>query len=274
MPPSLSTCSPTTRGTGLRHSNPSSSGTLSWCPFSRKPVTNNLRYQMKLLNDGNHKTRKGEKKGWKTFGLHLAPHTLAGRNVCTHASPGCAAACLNTAGRGIMHSVQDARIRKTKYFFEERAEFLLQLRKEIISAEKRSEKNDWEACFRLNLTSDLPWHKLGVVDVFSHLQFYDYTKDLNRFRFFLSGKLPDNYDLTFSRSELTKDKQVHDLCNAGGNVAVVFRDCLPDEWQGIEVISGDVDDLRFKDPKGKIVGLEAKGLGKKDETGFVLEPNN
>ena len=227
---------------------------------------------MKLLNDGNHKTRKGEKKGWKTFGLHLAPHTLAGRNVCTHASPGCAAACLNTAGRGIMHSVQDARIRKTKYFFEERAEFLMLLHDEIAKAEKRSDKNDWEACFRLNLTSDLPWHKLGVVDVFSHLQFYDYTKDLNRFRFFLSGKLPDNYDLTFSRSELTKDKQVHDLCNAGGNVAIVFRDRLPDEWQGIEVISGDVDDLRFKDPKGKIVGLEAKGLGKKDETGFVLEP--
>ena len=69
---------------------------------------------MKLLNDGNYKTRKGEKKGWKTFGLHLAPHTLAGRNVCPHASPGCAAACLNTAGRGIMTSVQDARIRKTK----------------------------------------------------------------------------------------------------------------------------------------------------------------
>ena len=229
---------------------------------------------MKLLNDGNHKTRKGEKKGWKTFGLHLAPHKLAGRNVCAHASPGCADACLNTAGRGIMHSVQDARIRKTKYFFEKKAEFLLQLRKEIISAEKRSEKNDWGACFRLNLTSDLPWHKLGIPDVFSHLQFYDYTKDLNRFRFFLSGKLPDNYDLTFSRSELTKDSLVRELCNAGGNVAVVFRGHLPDEWQGIEVINGDEDDLRFKDPKGKIVGLEAKGLGKKDETGFVLEPNN
>ncbi len=229
---------------------------------------------MKLLNDGNYKTRKGEKKGWKTFGLHLAPHTLAGRNVCPHASPGCAAACLNTAGRGIMTSVQDARIRKTKMFFERKAEFLLQLHKEITSAEKRAGKNDWEACFRLNLTSDLPWHKLEVVDQFPHLQFYDYTKDEKRFRSFLSGKLPDNYDLTFSRSELTKDPLVRELCNAGGNVAVVFRGHLPDEWQGIEVINGDEDDLRFNDPKGKIVGLVAKGLGKKDETGFVLEPNN
>jgi len=237
---------------------------------------------MKLLNDGNYKTRKGEKKGWKTFGLHLAPHKLAGRNVCAHASPGCAAACLNTAGRGIMTSVQDARIRKTKMFFEKKVEFLMQLLDEIAKAEKRSDKNDWEACFRLNLTSDLPWHKLGtslsprygVMGQFPHLQFYDYTKDEKRFRSFLSGELPDNYDLTFSRSELTKDPLVRELCNAGGNVAVVFRGHLPDEWQGIEVINGDEDDLRFNDPKGKIVGLVAKGLGKKDETGFVLEPNN
>jgi len=159
-------------------------------------------------------------------------------------------------------------------FFEKKVEFLMLLHDEITKAEKRSDKNDWEACFRLNLTSDLPWHKLGVVGQFSDSQFYDYTKDEKRFRSFLSGKLPDNYDLTFSRSELTKDSLVRELCNAGGNVAVVFRGHLPDEWQGIEVINGDEDDLRFKDPKGKIVGLVAKGLGKKDETGFVLEPGN
>tara|TARA_R100000988_G_C3848220_1_gene93677 strand:- start:106 stop:309 length:204 start_codon:yes stop_codon:yes gene_type:complete len=62
------------------------------------------------------------------------------------------------------------------------------------------------------------------------------------------------------------------LCKSGGNVAVVFRDHLPDKWLGLEVIDGDDSDLRFEDGKGKIVGLLEKGLAKKDKTGFVVEP--
>jgi len=228
--------------------------------------------RMKLLNSGNHKTIKGEKIGWRTYGLHLAPHTLAGRNVCAHASAGCAAACLNTAGRGIMHSVQEARIRKTKWFFEDRLAFTLQLIKEIKSRKKSAIKNNLTPCFRLNLTSDLPWENLSVMLPFPFLQFYDYTKDKKRMLRYLNGELPPNYYLTYSRSEETRDEEIHDLCNKGGNVAIVFRDHLPSEWQGIKVIDGDINDLRFLDEYSKIVGLKAKGLAKKDETGFVLEP--
>ena len=227
---------------------------------------------MKLLNSGNHKTIKGEKIGWRTYGLHLAPHTLAGRNVCAHASAGCAAACLNTAGRGIMHSVQEARIKKTKWFFEDRLAFTLQLIKEIKSRKKSAVKNNLTPCFRLNLTSDLPWENLSVMLPFPFLQFYDYTKDKKRMLRYLNGELPPNYYLTYSRSEETRDEEIHDLCNKGGNVAIVFRDHLPSEWQGIKVIDGDINDLRFLDEYSKIVGLKAKGLAKKDETGFVLEP--
>ena len=227
---------------------------------------------MKLLNAGNNKTIKGEKLGWRTYGLHLAPHTLSGKNVCAHASAGCAAACLNTAGRGIMHSVQEARIRKTKWFYENRKAFLLQLIKEIKSGEKSARRAQMNPCFRLNLTSDLPWHQLSVIIEYPELLFYDYTKDKKRMLRYLDRKLPPNYYLTYSRSEETEDEEIHDLCNKGGNVAVVFRDYLPATWQGIEVIDGDINDLRFLDERGKIVGLKAKGLAKKDETGFVLEP--
>ena len=52
----------------------------------------------KLLNNGNAKTIKGEKLGFITFGLHLAPFNLSGHNACAWASKGCAEACLNTAG--------------------------------------------------------------------------------------------------------------------------------------------------------------------------------
>ena len=43
----------------------------------------------KLLTRGNTKTLKGEKYGYMTFILHLAPHTLAGYgNMCPASTPG------------------------------------------------------------------------------------------------------------------------------------------------------------------------------------------
>ena len=226
----------------------------------------------KLLNSGNYKTSKGEKYGWKTYGLHLAPFNISGKNVCASASAGCSAACLNTAGRGVMHSVQDARVKKTRRFFEDRDGFLSQLYKEIKSSVKSAAKKQINSCFRLNLTSDILWERFVIGD-FPKSQFYDYTKHLKRFVRFLEGKLPSNYHLTYSRDETTPDTLVKSLCASGGNVAVVFRGKkLPRRWLGIEVIDGDDSDLRFQDGEGKIVGLLEKGLAKKDETGFVVEP--
>jgi len=37
------------------------------------------------------------------------------------------------------------------------------------------------------------------------------------------------------------------------------------------VIDGDISDLRFKDRKGVIVGLLAKGKAKKDPSGFTVK---
>jgi hypothetical protein len=224
----------------------------------------------KLLNAGNYKTRKGEKYGWKTYGIHLAPYNLSGKNVCSSASAGCSAACLNTAGRGSMHSVQDARVKKTRRFFEDRNGFLSQLFKEIKSSIKSATKKELKSCFRLNLTSDILWERL-VVEKFPQVQFYDYTKHLKRFVRFLEGKLPSNYHLTYSRDETTPDTLIKSLCASGGNVAVVFRKKLPKTWLGIEVIDGDDSDLRFEDGNGKIVGLVEKGKAKDDDTGFVVE---
>ena len=226
---------------------------------------------MKLLNGGNHKTVKGESFGWKTYGLHLSPFNISGNNVCPNASAGCAAACLNTAGRGAMRNVQEARIRKTQFFFNDREGFLRQLFKEIKSSIKSATRKELNSCFRLNLTSDIAWERY-IIPAFKNHQFYDYTKSKTRMRRFLQGKLPENYHLTFSRSEDTKDSEVKEFCSAGGNVAVVFRGHLPSEWKGIKVVDGAVSDLRFQDEQGVIVGLVAKGLGKKDETGFVVEP--
>lgn len=229
---------------------------------------------MKLLNAGNSKTKKGEKLGYITYGMHLSPSDKSGYNVCPNASEGCRAACLDTAGRGAMSNVQRARIDKTLFFFKERQAFLDQLWKEVEAGIKRAIKKDMIPCFRLNLTSDLPFHVIKnngetILEAFPEFQFYDYTPDPKRFSSFLSGLLPENYHLTFSRKE---DNQ--NLCEAmlssGGNVAAVFRDALPLRWQGKRVIDGDETDLRFLDPKNCVVGLVEKGKAKHDETGFVI----
>ena len=77
-----------------------------------------MEYMIKttLLTQGNAKIVKGEKLGYTTKGIHLAPAQLSGFEVCRWRSKGCTASCLNTAGRGRMDSIQKSRIAKTKLF--------------------------------------------------------------------------------------------------------------------------------------------------------------
>ena len=232
---------------------------------------------MPLLNKGNSKTIKGEKYGFRTFGLHLSPANKSGFNVCQWSSAGCRAACLDTAGRGCMSNVQKARTAKTKRFFIDKLGFMQDLHKEIASSIRNAIKKELIPCFRLNLTSDLPWENIkhegiSVLDKFSDRTFYDYTKGFTRMLTYLHGELPSNYHLTFSKSEVTTNEQIDRVIELGGNVAVVFRNRLPQTYRGFKVINGDDSDLRFKDGNGVIVGLIEKGLAKKDETGFVVEP--
>ena len=230
---------------------------------------------MKLLTTSNSKIEKSKKLGYITYGMHLSPADKSGYNVCPNASEGCKNACLDTAGMGNFSNVQTARINKTLFFFKERESFLEQLWKEVNSSIKSATRKAMKPCFRLNLTSDLPFHVIKrngetILESFPDVQFYDYTPDPKRFTQFLEGLLPKNYHLTFSRKE---DNQ--SLCDSflasGGNVATVFRNKLPKQWKGYDVVDGDDTDLRFLDPKNVVVGLVEKGLAKKDETGFVVE---
>jgi hypothetical protein len=161
-----------------------------------------------------------------------------------------------------MSSVQNARLRKTILYFQERELFLHLLEKDIASIVRRAGRKGYEPCVRLNGTSDIRWERHGIMEKFPEVQFYDYTKIVNR------RDLPDNYSLTFSRSECNQDSVEQALSN-GMNVAAVFNE-LPSEWMGLPVIDGDLNDLRFKDPKPCIVGLLAKGSAKKDDSGFVI----
>ena len=242
---------------------------------------------MILLSTGNPKTLKGMSQGYMTYILHLAPATLSGHNTCPKATAGCAAACLNTAGRGGMfkkgettNAIQQARIRKTKLFFADRDAFMAALVKDITLAIKQSEKAGLIPAIRLNGTSDLSFEKYGFTEAgvfyqnimarFPTVQFYDYTKVLGRK---VAGIT--NYHLTFSNAD-GNQADVAKAIASGYNIATVFglkkTEPMPATYMGLPVFNGDESDLRFLDPKGVVVGLYAKGKAKKDTTGFVKYP--
>ena len=253
----------------------------------------------RVLTPGNPKVQKGTKKGYMTFILHLAPAKLSGYEVCPMRSEGCTKACLNTAGRGGMmagvaslthdmvaagtqNTIQKARIRRTKRFFEDRQNFMTDLVWDIKKAIRFSVKHGLEPVFRLNGTSDLRRESVGIAserglrifDVFPNIQFYDYTKLTNR------KNIPANYDLTFSLAD-GNAKLADAALNAGMRVAAVFRNVATVaryEANGFEldglpvpVVNGDDSDLRFLEPRGVIVGLYAKGQAKRDTSGFVVD---
>lgn len=230
----------------------------------------------KLLTTGfkSPKLKKSDEMdyGFKSAIQYLLPHKASGlMNVCPAASPGCISACLNTAGHGQMNSVQRARLARTEFMVNNRKSYQIMLVAEIERFVNKCKKMKLVPALRLNGTSDLKWETFfpGLIETYREAQFYDYTKILKRMLRFCDGKLPANYHLTFSRSE-ENQKKCEEVLEAGGNVAVVFRKDIPDEWLGYPVFNADEHDLRFLDPKG-IAGLKAKGKAKRDTSGFVVD---
>jgi len=236
-----------------------------------------------LSIDTNAKTVKGQKQGYMTGILYLAPYNLSGYQVCPMAEKaGCIDGCLNKAGRGAFNSVQQALINKTKQFFENRQQFMLDLAASIEALIRKAGRENFIPVVRLNGTSDIKWENISfdytfahgkqrevtIFELFPELQFYDYTKTPNR------KSLPDNYDLTFSYSGTNNfARYVEQAFDNGERVAVVFRNKadIPNHFAGLECINGDDSDLRFLEPKNKVVALYAKGKAKKDTSGFVVD---
>jgi hypothetical protein len=219
------------------------------------------------------KTIKGEKIGYLTGILYLAPANTTKYNTCSMAHKAqCAKACLYSAGRGAFNNVQQSRIDKTLYFYEARDEFMATLFKNIRSLIKKAESKGLKPLVRLNGTSDIRWETIPfegatIFEAFPDVQFYDYTKDANR------KDIPANYDLTFSYSGVsTFAPYVEKAQSKGLRMAVVFRkiENIPLSFKGITVVSGDNSDVRHLDDQGVIVGLYAKGAAKRDNTGFVV----
>ena len=233
-----------------------------------------------LSIDTNAKTIKGQQYGYMTGVLYLAPYKLSGYNVCAMAEIAeCHIPCLNSAGRGAFNSVQAARIRKTKLFFEDRPAFFAELIPSIRSLIRKAKAAGLIPLCRLDGTSDIKWESVAfeyegvqynnIFEMFPDLQFYDYTKIPNR----RVDHIP-NYDLTFSYSGVVAfQPYVRKAIDAGYRIAVVFRkrEDIPAEFLGTTCVDGDDSDLRHEDPHGVVVALYAKGKAKHDTSGFVID---
>jgi hypothetical protein len=230
---------------------------------------------------------------------YLAPHSLSGKNLCSHASAECISHCLGWhSGQAAMvkneadiNSVRQSRLDKAKRFMSDRKAYLRDIAVSIANGHAKAQKRGLKLCVRLNGSSDIAFEGIAIeidgtlasklskafgrpfaigryanmMTLFSELQFVDYTKNHSR----LNRKLPANYSLTLSRHEKNEAQSIAALA-AGHNVAVIF-DELPSHWHGFTVINGDEHDLRHLDARGVVVGLKAKGNKlKKSDSAFVV----
>jgi hypothetical protein len=196
-----------------------------------------------LLKDSNPKTRKGMKKGFSTYTLTMLPS----KEICPY-SDHCMKTCLSCAGRGKMKMIINARARKRDLYLKQRDLFNSILEREIEKIKPAT--TNW---IRLNTMSDIDYHEM--IKKNKGKNFYDYTKDFEK----VCNNDLDNYHLTFSFDGHNWNKCQKILEGKSANVAIVFSDALPKVYKGFKVVNGDVDDLRFLDPKGVIVGLKFKG---------------
>ncbi len=223
---------------------------------------------------------------------------------CTKATPECAKSCLVFSGNNLADDYNTVK----KYsllqsLITEPVAFCRMLVDAIQMHRDRCIRNKTMPLVRLNVFSDLPW-ELMFPDLFEHfdhdnfVQFYDYTK--------VPGRItPRNYDLTFSfaGAERSADDMEHEINRQRRRVAVVFARVgqravmvepgqrqkfevplkpppgsqgIPSRIWGLDVIDGDVSDMRPFDPSPSVVALRWKipanqGVTLVDADAFVVK---
>lgn len=224
-----------------------------------------------------------------TYAVYLAPANTSGYNVCSHSTPECRMGCLNTSGRaGIeifsgTHRIENARIKKTRLFYEEPEFFMAWMFAEIRAKQAKAKREGFYFSVRLNATSDIDWQNVKIsgqtiFEIFPDIQFYDYTKNPNKFK-----NIAPNYHLTLSYTGRNW-VQCEAMLKIGVNIAMVFNvkseNLIPAMYKGYKVINGDLTDYRVDDAKGIIVGLKWKRIANRDNerkvlnSCFVVNPKN
>jgi len=232
---------------------------------------------------------KNMKVGHYTYSLNLSPANTSGYNTCPNSTPECRLGCLATSGRSGIEifsgktTIKDARIKKTRLFYENTAYFMQWLITDLKAWQNKAKNDKYAFSVRLNTISDINWQTVlvdgkNIFEIFPDVQFYDYTKSGIKFI-----DKPSNYHLTLSHTGRNWE-----LCEAmlkiGNNVAIIFNvrneNDLPQTFNGYRVINGDETDMRVNDAKGVLVGLKWKRIGNREaekkvlNSCFVVQPND
>lgn len=200
-----------------------------------------------------------------------------GINFCGNNSPACTACCLNTAGKGMLHSVQMGRLARSIMLMAYPEAFASLT---VHGLERLLEKHG-QFAYRPNVLTDVMWEKVwpDLFFRFPSIKFYDYTKHWDRPRW-----PTNNYVLTYSASEKHTLEEIHyKVIGLRSTVAVVVdskpKDPKPATWAGLPVINGDdpvTGDARYMDPIGHVILLSAKGKARRAAyrtAGFVWPIN-
>ena len=233
-------------------------------------------FKGQLLSSQNAETIKGESLGYATLVFYGSPAKTSGFNSCANSGL-CADICIYYQGMGRFKNVKNARIRKTRLYFEDRPAFLDLMRIDIEKAIKWAYKKNLTPVFRLDGTTDIGIAR-KLAKEFPHVRFYDYTKIYRR----IMQNAHDNWHLTYSLSEKTTDAQLRTLLGSRHNIAVPIVNVpsfskpitfklsnLNSKFVDRSSVNGDQNDLRFLDGKGKIVFLKVKG--KEAREGFTFK---
>src|SRR5262245_22774462 len=192
------------------------------------PMTKSLKFQ-RFFSVDSPKAVKAESFGWLNGINYMAPANAAGvGNLCPKAGA-CVFSCLGLySGQAAMRKegatnlVVESRIRKARYYMNERQAYMNEMAIHVAKLVRRARKIRRKLCVRLNGSSDISYEghrffvspemadklsKLSgepvssglhtIFSLFPNVQMVDYTKIAARFK----RALPANYHLTFSMDE-------------------------------------------------------------------------
>ena len=157
-----------------------------------------MKMQNRIFSVDSAKAVKAQGYGYLNAIHYLAPSNLSGFNLCPHASPACALACLGwTSGQAgmvsndaDMNSVRLSRIVKAKRFMREREAYMRDVVRAIELAKRAARRKRLKLAVRPNGSSDIAWEGVAcvrngqqyrsIMHAFPELQFVDYTKNPRR----------------------------------------------------------------------------------------------
>lgn len=230
-----------------------------WADIINKP------YADRYLLSESVKILKGEKFGYVTGVQYLpAAERIPGGHTCSHSElADCAGPCLIKSGHMALPGAVEARADRLKLFMRDPALWFEIFKRECATLKRRADSIGFKRAGRCNGTTDIDWTRVlfdgkTVFQRIKGIRWYDYTKNPNLAENYLRAGIC----VTFSWYKKAESARVLDLLDRGINVAITYRDEVPDiqEIGGrrIPVLNGDAHDLRFLDRKHHIVGLKYK----------------